>query len=249
MPLLPTVAAGCLAAPSVAHGFFTRVGGVSAGIYASLNAGPGSNDDPRAVEENRRRIAAHFGVGPERLLSVYQVHSAHAVRVSGPWTETRPEADGMVTTERHLALCVLAADCAPALFADVEAGVIGAALEATIAEMERAGARRAHIRAAIGPCIGQASYEVGPEYEARFTEADSANARFFAKGAGDRFHFDLSGYCVGRLQRLGLRAVESVQMDTCALEDRFFSNRRAVLRGEGDFGRNASAIMLVRSED
>lgn len=237
------------------HGFFGRDGGASTGLYASLNAGPGSHDDPDAVAENRRRIGRHFGVGPERLVSVYQIHSANAVPVSGPWRGERPQADAMVTATPNLALCILAADCAPLLFADAHAGVIGAAhagwkgalggvIEATVAAMEQLGATRARIAAAIGPCIGQDSYEVGPEYETQFVAADAANARFFRAGAGDRRQFDLKAYCAARLASARVTQIDILPHDTCALARNYFSNRRAVKQGEPDFGRNASVIML-----
>jgi len=240
----------------VTHGFFGRAGGVSQGIYESLNAGPGSRDDPAAVEENRRRIAAAIGAAPNRLLSLYQIHSARAVRVDAPWADERPQADAMITTTPNLALCVLAADCAPVLFADVEARVIGAAhagwqgalggvIEATIAAMESAGAKRGAISAAIGPCIGQDSYEVGPEYRERFLAADEANARFFKPGADDRSQFDLAAYCAARLGAARIGRIHAANRDTCALRSDYFSNRRAVKASEGDYGRNASVIMLA----
>jgi polyphenol oxidase len=255
MSKVPHVEAPALNLPGVRHGFFGRAGGVSEGIYASLNAGPGSKDEIAAVGENRRRIASEMGVTSERLLSVYQVHSARAVRVRGPWTSERPEADAMVTTEKNLPLCILAADCAPVLLADAEAGVIGAAhagwqgalggvLESVVAEMQAAGAQRRRIVAAIGPCIGPASYEVGPEYLARFLASDPENAEFFSPGKGDRSLFDLTSYCASRLARAGLTAIGLMERDTCALEADYFSNRRAVKRAEGDYGRNASVIML-----
>lgn len=252
----PFIASALLETPAVRHGFFGREGGVSRGIYASLNAGIGSKDDAGAVETNRARIAAAMAVAPERLVGLYQIHSARALRVSGPWETERPQADALVSTVPGLALCILAADCAPVLLADAEAGVIGAAhagwqgalggvIEATLDEMARAGARRERIRAAIGPCIGQASYEVGPEYVARFAAADPGNARFFAPGAGDRAHFDLKAYCRARLEGAGVRATDVLAPDTCAAADRYFSNRRAVKTGEPDYGRNASVITLA----
>lgn len=236
----------------VRHGFFGREGGVSTGLYASLNCGLGSKDDPAAVAENRSRVAAALGVDAEHLLTAYQVHSPHCVRVDGPWSGARPEADALVTTTRGLALGALAADCTPVLFADAEAGVIGAAhagwkgalagvLEATVEAMVEAGANRARIVAAIGPCIGPASYEVGPDFRVRFTDAD---ASFFAPGRGDRLMFDLPGYCAMRLARAGVLHIDPCSTDTCADEVHYFSNRRAHLRGEPDFGRNLSAIVL-----
>lgn len=241
--------------PGIDHGFFGREGGVSTGIYASLNAGPGSKDDPACVIENRRRIAAAMGVAPECLLSLHQVHSARAVRVSGPWSGPRPEADAFVTTERGLALAALAADCAPVLFADAEARVVGAAhagwkgalggvLEATLDQMIEAGAVRGRIVAAIGPCIGQDSYEVGPEFVGRFLDAHPDNQRFFRPGADDRAHFDLKAYCAAQLAAAGVGTIDTLPHDTCADADGFFSHRRSVKRNEPDYGRNLSAITL-----
>ncbi len=238
----------------IAHWFFGRQGGVSTGIYASLNAGPGSNDAPEAVAENRARSAARLGVAPDRLLSAHQIHSAVALRVDGPWTGPRPQADALVTTVPGLALSVLAADCAPALFVDPQARVIGAAhagwkgalggvLEATIAAMVDAGARTERILACVGPCIGQESYEVGPDFHERFLSQDLESARFFAPGAGDRRHFDLGGYCCLRLARVGVWS-EHARRDTFALETALFSHRRSVKRGEPDYGRNLSTILL-----
>lgn len=238
----------------VRHAFFGRQGGVSEGIYASLNAGPGSKDAHAHVRANRALIAQAMGVAPDRFISMHQVHSARAEIVTAPWPGAWPERDGVVTTTRGLALGVLSADCAPVLFADAKAGVIGAAhagwkgalsgvLEATVAKMREAGARE--ISAAIGPTIQQASYEVGPEFHARFVSEDSANARFFRAGAGDRLHFDLPAYCAARLAAAGVANIESLGDDTCADEARYFSNRRAVLRQEGDYGRNCAAIALV----
>jgi YfiH family protein len=238
---------------NVKHGFFGRQGGVSRGIYASLNVGTGSGDDPEAVRENRRRIAAAFDIESVHLVGAHQVHSPNAVFIDAPWTGDRPHADALVTTTPGLALSILTADCAPVLLADKGAGVIGAAhagwkgaiggvLEATVAVMRERGAR--DISAAIGPCIHQASYEVGPEFEARFLEADTDNARFFAPGKGDRNHFDLPGYCASRLEGLGVERVDELPLDTCALEERFHSNRRAVLQNLSDYGRNCSAIAL-----
>ncbi len=237
----------------VRHAFFGRRGGVSTGIYASLNAGTGSNDDPAAATENRRRIAAAFGAPRENLLGVHQVHSPNAVFVDAPWSGDRPHADALVTTTPGIVLSVLSADCTPVLFADVEAGVIGAAhagwkgalggvLESTVALMRERGATR--IVAAIGPCIHQASYEVGPEFSARFVEADAAFAHFFKPGMGDRLQFDLPGFCADRLTRLGVARVEVLPLDTCARADDFFSHRRSVHEKDGDYGRNCSAIAL-----
>ncbi len=246
-----------LALPGLRHGFFGRRGGVSTGIYASLNCGPGSRDDRAAVLENRARAAAALGLrGPDAVVSAYQVHSDRVARVTGPWDGAAPEVDGMVTDRPGIALGVLAADCAPLLFADAEAGVIGAAHagwrgaldgipDATVAAMEALGARRQRIRVAIGPCIGPASYEVGPEFEARFVEADVDNARFFAPGTRDGHpHFDLPGYLEARLRGLGLACLEMCRHDTYTEPERFFSYRQARRRGEEDYGRNLSAIVL-----
>lgn len=256
--LTPVQAEALAEIAGVRHGFFGRAGGVSTGIYASLNAGPGSNDDPGAVAENRRRIADWFGAGPERLLSAHQVHSPDVAVVSGPWEGPRPQVDGLVTATPGLAISVLTADCAPILFADAEARIVGAAhagwkgafggvIEATLMAMEKLGARRAQIAAAIGPTIGQQSYEVGPEFAARFEDADAANRRFFTPGSGDRLLFDLPGYCVTRLQQAGVNRMTDVRMDTFEAFDRSFSHRRSVRESLGDYGRNCAAIMLEPS--
>ena len=237
----------------VTHGFFGREGGVSSGVYASLNAGPGSKDASGDVMENRRRIAVALGVSTERLVGVHQVHSARALAVDAPWSGARPEADALVTATPGLALSILTADCTPVLLADVEAGVIGAAhagwkgalggvLEATIARMTELGAAPSRIAAAIGPTIAPESYEVGPEFEQRFR--DAGHGRFLRAGAGDRFHFDLPGFCAARLGALGLGSVEIVGVDTYANDGALFSHRRAVHRGEADYGRNCAAILL-----
>lgn len=236
----------------VSHGFFGRRGGVSGGIYDSLNSGEGSSDAPRNVAENRARISA--AVGARWLLSCYQVHSPHVVRVTGPWQE-RPEADAMVTDQPEFGLCILSADCTPVLFADPEAGIIGAAhagwkgahagvLLRTIETMEALGARASRIRAAIGPTIQQASYEVGPEFRDSFLGLDPASADLFIPGKGDRWQFDLPGFCARQLDQAGLGAVDNLGHDTCAMEETYFSNRRRNLRGEPDYGRNASVIVL-----
>jgi polyphenol oxidase len=251
---VPFLQSPALLLPGIRHGFFGRRGGVSTGIYSSLNAGAGSRDAPEAIAENRARIAATMGVAPEKLLSAYQIHSARAVRVDAVW-DARPEADAMASITPGIALTALAADCAPVLFADGAARVIGSAhagwrgalggvLEVAVAEMERAGAVRGRIVAAVGPCIAPASYEVGPEFRDQFLGADANTSRFFASGAGDRLHFDLPGFCRAQLEALGLAVVDVIEADTCALADEFFSNRRAVKAGEGDFGRNCAAIVL-----
>ena len=254
----PFIQSRMLLAAGGAHAFFGRAGGISKGIYASLNAGPGSRDDQADVAENRRRIAAALEVAPENLLSVYQVHSARAEIVTGPFAGAyadRPQADAMATKTPGLALSILTADCGPILLADQEAGVIGAAhagwkgalggvIEAVLDAMHSLGASVENISAAIGPCIAQASYEIGPEFFAAFTAPDAENERFFKGGQGDRLHFDLKGYCAARLSRAGVRTVDILPQDTCAEEESYFSNRRAVKRQEGDYGRNLSAIVL-----
>ncbi|MFN4025032.1 MAG: peptidoglycan editing factor PgeF [Hyphomonas sp.] len=237
----------------LSHGFFGRRGGVSGGLYDSLNSGEGSADAPRNVAENRARIGA--ALGAKWLLSCYQVHSPDVVRVTGPWSE-RPEADAMVTDRPGLGLCVLSADCTPVLFADPEAGVIGAAhagwkgalrgvLLNTLEAMEGLGAERARIRAAIGPTIQQASYEVGPEFREAFLKEDAASEDLFRPGKGDRLHFDLPGFCARQLVAAGTGSVFNLGHDTCAMEESYFSNRRRNLRGEADYGRNASAIVIL----
>jgi YfiH family protein len=254
---LPVFTAPRLSAlPGVAHGFFGRRGGVSGGLYASLNCGLGSKDDPAAVAQNRARIAAALAVAPDHLLTAYQVHSARAARVSGPWgASPRPEVDGLATTTPNVAVAALAADCAPILLADAEArvvcavhagwkGALAGVLDAAITDMIAAGAHAPRIVAAIGPCIGQTSYEVGPEFQAQFVAASGAFAAFFAPGAGDRLLFDLKGFCAARLAGAGVTAVDILPHDTCADPENFFSNRRAHKAGEPDFGRNLSAIVL-----
>ncbi|HTI88477.1 MAG TPA: peptidoglycan editing factor PgeF [Alphaproteobacteria bacterium] len=252
-----TIETSALALPGVRHGFFTREGGVSSGLYASLNVGNGSRDDQRNVRENRERAATALGVARDALVTIYQVHSATAVTVAAPFEGTPPQADGMATSEPGLALGILTADCAPILFADPHAKVIGAAhagwrgalngvIEATVSAMETLGAKRAEIRAAVGPCIGPASYEVGPEFPAPFLALDGAAERFFRPAPRDRHYlFDLPGYVRHRLRALGLAAADIVALDTCADETRFFSYRRTTLRREPDYGRGLSAIALV----
>lgn len=241
----------------VRHGFFTREGGVSKGIYASLNCGYGSNDDKASVRENRSRVAGKLSVEPEKLLTVYQVHSPDVIEVTEPWTpETAPQADAMVTAMPGIALGVLAADCAPVLFADKTAHVIGAAhagwkgaftgvLEATIEAMVRLGAERSRIAAAIGPCISKDAYEVGPEFRDRFMQADSGNDKWFrpSENAG-HFMFNLPGYAEARLEAADIGAVAVLGKCTYQDSKRFFSYRRATHRQEADYGRQLSALML-----
>lgn len=239
----------------VRHAFFGRNGGVSTGIYASLNAGTGSNDDANCVRENRRRIATAFDAPADHLVGVHQVHSPTAVFVDAPWSADRPHADALVATTPGLVLSILTADCTPVLLADELHGVIGAAhagwkgalggvLESTVRLMQEHGADPLHIVAAIGPCIHQPSYEVGPEFEARFIEANPAFARFFVPGVGDRRHFDLPGFCAHQLEQLGIGHVDILPFDTYAHPADLFSHRRSVHEKAGDYGRNCAAIAL-----
>ncbi|HJW41760.1 MAG TPA: peptidoglycan editing factor PgeF [Rhizomicrobium sp.] len=237
----------------IAHGFFGRTGGVSTGIHESLNCGPGSGDDPAAVAENRRRVSERLGAAA--LNTLHQIHSPAVVTVTDSW-QRRPQADGMVTDRTGIALGILTADCAPVLFADAQAGVIGAAhagwkgalggvLEATLDAMEALGARRARIAAAIGPCISQPNYEVGPEFLARFVAADSAYARFFVPSDRAEHHrFDLEGFVADRLARAGVDKIEALHACTYGRAADFFSFRRATHNHEADYGREISAIVL-----
>ena len=244
--------------PRIRHAFFTRSGGVSQGVYASLNGGVGSNDAPDKVAENRARMATTLGVTADRLLTPYQIHSPDVVVADEPWTPAnRPRADAIVTRMSRLAIGVSTADCGPLLFADSEAGVIGAAhagwrgaltgvIEATIAVMERLGADRRRITAALGPTIRQANYEVGPEFVERFLTADRSNSRYFtpAERTGHAM-FDLTGYIAERVQRAGVEQFEDLGLCTFAEPDRFFSYRRTTRHGEPDYGRHINAIALV----
>ncbi|MBW8270471.1 peptidoglycan editing factor PgeF [Caldovatus aquaticus] len=252
-----------LAARSLAgfrHGFFTRRGGVSGGPFATLNCSLNGRDDRAAVRTNRARAMDALGLPPAALHGLHQVHGAAVATLAAPgaWSEAdRPQADALVTDRPGVALGIVTADCAPVLFADAAAGVIGAAhagwrgavagvLEATVAAMERLGAARARIVAAIGPCIRQPSYEVGPDLRAAVLARDPADARFFAPGRREgRWQFDLPGYCAARLAAAGLAAVEALAADTLADEARFFSHRRATLAGGGPIGHQLSAIALV----
>jgi hypothetical protein len=249
------VTAPFLTAPNLGarHAFFTRKGGVSEGLYAALNGGVGSQDKPEHVAENRARMAAALGVAADHLLVPFQVHSADCLVVDAPWAE-RPRCDGLATTRRGLALGATGADCGMILFS--APGVIGAchagwkgALEgmpeATIAAMERLGAQRKDIHAALGPCIGAASYEVGPEFQARFVARDAFYAAFFeASAKPDHFMFDLPGFLTMRLGRADIGSFINLARDTYAEPDLFFSYRRATHRSEPDYGRLVSAIVL-----
>jgi YfiH family protein len=242
----------------IRHAFFTRDGGVSPGIYTSLNAGVGSNDDPQNVRANRARMAASLGVAPERFLTCYQIHSPHVVVAETPWSgDARPRADAIVTNRPGLAIGISTADCGPVLFADPQAGVVGAAhagwrgalggvIEATIAAMERLGAARGQIRTAIGPMIRQANYEVGSDLIARFAAEDHASSRFFAPAPREGHAlFDLSGYVAARLARAGVGHVEDLGLCTYADPEQFFSYRRTTHRAEPDYGRHVNAIVLT----
>ena len=241
----------------VRHGFFTRQGGVSTGLYAGLNAGVGSRDDPAAVAENRRRAAAWMGGGSDDIAGCYQIHSAVARVADAGWKGERPEGDAVVSATPGVICTVLTADCAPVLLADAEARVVGAVhagwkgaldgvVHSAVAAMEALGARAGRMVAVVGPCIAQASYEVGAEFEERFTHHDPGSERFFAPGAtADKRQFDLPGFVLWRLEQAGVGQAEWTGHDTCADEARFYSNRRAHQRGEADFGRLISAIALA----
>lgn len=247
------------ATPRLRHGFFTRRGGVSEGPYASLNCSLSGGDDRARVRENRRRAADALGLPAAALHGLMQVHGTAVAEVDAAgWAEGEgPAADAMVTRRPGIALGIVTGDCAPVLLADGEAGVVGAAhagwrgaaagvLEATVAAMERLGAARARIVAAIGPCIAQASYEVGPDLRDAVLARDIADARHFAPGRrADRWQFDLAAYCAARLRALGLAAVGAAAADTLADEARFFSHRRRTLSGGGPIGHQLSAIALV----
>jgi len=246
------------ALPGVRHAFFTREGGVSEGLYASLNGGLGSADDPARVADNRSRMATALGVAPANLVSLYQVHSATAVVVEAPFAhDARPQADAMVTRVRGLALGIATADCGPILFADAGNGVIGAAhagwkgaltgvVEATVRAMEGLGAQRSGIVAVLGPTIAQAAYEVGPDFIARFHAEASGCGRFLGAGTRpDHAQFDLPGFIAARLDEAGLAQAHGLGLCTYADPERFYSFRRATHRHEADYGRLISAIALA----
>jgi hypothetical protein len=237
----------------VRHGFLGRRGGVSGGVCAGLNVGLGSNDDRDSIFENRRRAVA--AVAPEaKLVTLHQVHSPDAIYVAAPYSDdARPRADAMVAARPGLALGILTADCAPVLLADREAGVVAAAhagwkgalggvVEATVAEMERRGAARGRIAAAVGPCIARRSYEVDEAFLRRFAEADPEQERFFTLGREGHHQFDLEGFVLSRLAAAGLARIEALGEDTYSQPDRFFSYRRATHKGEADYGRQISLI-------
>ena len=237
----------------IRHAFFGRRGGVSMGLYDSLNVGQGSDDDSVRVAENRLRVQE--AMQAKHLQSVYQVHSPNVITLKGP-LEERPEGDAMVTDARGLALCIVTADCVPILFADRGAQIVGAAhagwkgalhgvAENTVEAMIAKGANPKRIRAAIGPCIGEASYEVGPEYQETILDSAPWAKNLFRPGKDDRLHFNIQTFVKNRLMRLGLEWVDVIDHDTCAMEDVYYSNRRRNHRGEPDYGRNASVIMLT----
>lgn len=240
------------------HGFFTRRDGVSGGVYKGLNCGYGSGDNNANIDQNRTIAMAKLGVGRENLNTVYQIHSADVVVADTAWSlNERPKADAIVTDQPGLAIGIMTADCTPVLFADPKAGVIGAAhagwkgafggvLSETVAEMEQLGANRAHIVAAVGPCIHQKSYEVGPEFIQSFLDKETTNSRFFVPSVkADHHHFDLPGFVLDKLSELGLLVVQNVSEDTYADEGKFFSYRRATHAKEADYGRGLSAIVLT----
>lgn len=240
----------------IRHAFFTREGGISTGIYASLNGGVGSQDDQAHVAENRARIAAHLGVEHDKLVSVYQVHSPDVAVVTGPWPGERPKADAMVTIAHGVALGVSSADCGPILFADSEAGVIGAAhsgwkgafggvVGATVTAMEKLGARRERIIAVLGPTISAAAYEVGPEFIERFKAENATYSRFFhASERPAHAMFDLPAFIAHRAQEAGIGRFVDLALCTYGDEARFYSYRRTTHRQEADYGRLISAIAL-----
>lgn len=257
MSALPALTSPLLDLPGIRHAFFTRAGGVSTGVYESLNVGRGSGDDPADVTENRRRAAAHFGLPAQALSTAYQIHSATALIADRPWGDGRPRGDAVVTLTPGVLCGALAADCAPILLADPDArivaavhagwrGALGGVAEAAVEAMSGLGAEPGRIVAVVGPCIGPMSYEVGQEFRAAFEAADPAHGRFFAPGAeADKRMFDLPAFVLSRLRAAGVQTCAWIGCDTCADQDRFFSNRRAFKQGEPDFGRLLSAIVLV----
>lgn len=251
--LAPVLASSFTPLDGIAHGFFTRTGGVSEGLYRGLNCGIGSHDTPEHVRENRNRVAAHLGA--DSLNSLYQIHSADVVTITQPWLGTPPQADALVTKVPLLGIGVLTADCVPVLFCDPQARVIGAAhagwkgaiagiTDATLTAMEALGAQRSHIYAAIGPCIGFDSYEVSASFLTPFMEEDTSNQRFFNAGQSDKYFFDIRRYVEAKLAKAGINLLEVLPHDTYTLEADFFSYRRTCHRSEPDYGRQISAIML-----
>ncbi|MDO9384749.1 MAG: peptidoglycan editing factor PgeF [Hyphomicrobiaceae bacterium] len=254
----PIEAANLAGVRGIRHGFFTRAGGVSEGLYAGLNCGVGSKDDTARVLENRARVARHLGAGAPDVVTLYQVHSATALAVDQAIPrDSLPKADAVVTRTRGLAIGVLTADCTPVLLADGEAGVVGAAhagwrgaaagvIEAAIAAMEQLGADRSRIAAAIGPTINQPAYEVGPDFQAAVSAEDEESLGFFAPmGRSSKAHFDLPGYVEARLKRAGIKNIERQSLCTYDHESLLFSFRRATHRAEPDYGRQISAIVVT----
>lgn len=244
------------------HGFFTRRGGVSSGLYNGLNVGFGSQDSTESVVENRRRAMAELGLAPENLVTLYQIHSPTVVTATHPWERDKaPQADGIVTNRPGLTLGILTADCAPVLFADREAGVIGAChagwkgalsgvIENTVDAMEALGANRRTVTAIIGPCIAKESYEVGEEFEAQFIEQDHTTKIFFQPGVtSEKRQFDLPGFVLSRLEKAGVPQRRWVGRDTRVEEENFFSYRRSQINTEADYGRQLSAIALVDEDE
>lgn len=253
----PYLSAPGLDHSGVRHGFFSRAGGVSEGVYASLNTGPGSGDDPAAVSENRRRCAAAIGVEADALLTNYQVHSRDVVHADGPWADAPPKADALVTKTPKLALGVLAADCMPWLFVEPEARIIGAAhagwrgalagvLENTVAAMENLGANRTLIHAAVGPCMRQQNFEVGLELIDAFEKRHAGAEKFFAPGVSpDKRQLDLVGFGKWRLGAVGVEAIDDVEVCTLGESAHYFSYRASKRASAPDYGRNLSAIALL----
>lgn len=240
------------------HGFFTRLGGASSGVFAGLNCGYGSSDQHEIVGINRARVATALGLAAENLAGVHQIHSSDAVSITEP-LDPAPKADGLVTATPGVALGILTADCQPVLFADTKAGVIGAAhagwkgaldgvLETTLQKMEALGATRDSIAAVIGPCISQANYEVGPEFRETFMSKDTRFERFFLQGKGDRFHFDLPAFGLDRLKQNGIRTASWTGQCTYADPVRFYSYRRSVHEKHADYGRLIAAITLKQTD-
>lgn len=253
----PFITAPSLTSHGITHAFFTREGGVSSGLYMSLNGGLGSKDDPEHVQENRARMAAALHVAPSHLLSLYQIHSADVITVKKPWAiADRPKADGMVTKSEGIALGIGTADCGPILFQDDKARVIGAChagwkgalggiIDATITAMEKLGATRADIRAVLGPTISRRTYEVGADFVAQFELQDKESLPYFSEGRSpDKRHFDLPAYIGHRISRAGIGQFEDLALCTYADEQRFFSFRRTTHRKESDYGRLIAAIAL-----
>lgn len=249
------ITAPSLTNSDITHGFFTREGGVSTGLFSSLNCGLGSGDDIALVKQNRLKVAAELGVANSQLVSTYQIHSADVVIVDSPFSE-RPKADGMVTAKRGIALGILTADCGPVLFSDDNAGVIGAChagwkgalsgvTDNVIIAMESLGARRANITAVLGPTISQAAYEVGPEFYKSFKEAETANHKYFNQSVkSEHYMFDLPRYLTDRMRGFGVGQVEDLALCTYQNDEWFFSYRRATHRHEKDYGRLISALAL-----